>query len=150
MWDDKKNAVYSDNEMTNKQGYRATHTHMHVHKHTHTHTHIHHTHTHTHTHTHISLMPSRKSRTVPVWRIMCAEACLASMLVMDSVRLARLARLAPSPQIGVICQPTRCQQRQCYKYLTLGELCLYAPSKWGQGQNNGVREMLFPLQLSAS
>lgn len=83
---------------------------------------------------------------MPGCKIMCAEACLAWMLVMDSVRLARLAE---APQSGAICQPTRCQQRQRYKYLTLGELCLYAPSKRVQGRDNGVREMVFPLQVVA-
>lgn len=95
-------------------------------------------HTFTYTRTHSTpLMLSQRSRPVPGCRIMCAEACLAWMLVMDSVRLARLAE---APQSGAICQPTRCQQRQRYKYLTLGELCLYAPSKRAQGRDNGVRE----------
>lgn len=74
-------------------------------------------------------------------RIMCAEASLAKMLVMDRVRLASLAG---APQSGAICQPTCCQQRQRYKYLTLGELCLYVPSKRVQERDNGVREMAFP------
>ena len=34
LWEDKKRAVYSDNEMTNKQGYRATNTRIHSHIHT--------------------------------------------------------------------------------------------------------------------
>lgn len=76
-------------------------------------------------------MLSHRIRPVPGCRIMCAEARLASMLVMDSVRLPRLAE---APQSGAICQATGCQQRQRYKYLTLGELCLYAPSKRAQGE----------------
>ena len=86
-----------------------------------------------HTHTHTTLL-------MPWCRIMCAEAL---MLLMDGVRLAE------APRCGAICQPTCCQQRQRYKYLTLGELCLYAPSKRAQGRDNGVREMVFPLQLAA-
>lgn len=31
LWKDKKSAVYSDNEMTNKQGYGAAHIHIHAH-----------------------------------------------------------------------------------------------------------------------
>lgn len=67
-------------------------------------------------------------------RITWAEDDLASTLVMDSVKLAR------APYSGAICQPTRCQQRQRYKYLTLGELCLYAPSKMGEGVRQLIEE----------
>lgn len=74
---------------------------------------------------------------------MCAEARLAWLPVMDSMRLAEAPRSAGTRQ------PSRCQQRQRYKYLTLGELCLYAASKWAKGRDNGVREMEFPLQLAA-
>lgn len=35
LWEDKKRAVYSDNETTNEQGYRVTHTRT---KHVQTHT----------------------------------------------------------------------------------------------------------------
>lgn len=35
LWEDKKRAVYSDNETTNEQGYRVTRT-KHVQTHTHT------------------------------------------------------------------------------------------------------------------
>lgn len=90
-----------------------------------------------------SQMLSLRTRPVSGCRIMCAEARLASMLVMDSVELA------VAPHSGAICQPTRCQQRQRYKYLTLGELCLYVPSKRAQEQDNGVRETALPLQLAA-
>lgn len=37
LWEDKKRAVYSDNETTNEQGYRVTHTHTRT-KHVQTHT----------------------------------------------------------------------------------------------------------------
>ena len=82
-------------------------------------------------------------KTKPVSGIMCSDARLALMLVMDSVKLAE------APHSGAICQPTAAKQRQRYKYLTLGELCLYAPSKQAHGQDNGVRETPLPLQLVA-
>lgn len=127
LWEDKKRAVYSDNETTNEQGYRVTHTQA----------------QNTCRHTQTLLLPSRRSRPLHGYGIICAEARLAWMRVMDSVRLAETS------QSGAIRQPTRCQQRQRYKYLTLGELCLYAASKRAQGQNNGMKEMPLPLQLAA-
>lgn len=89
-------------------------------------------------------MPTPSKRTGPVCLSAgsCAEACLASTLVMHSVRLAEAPRWSDMPTDPL---PTKAALQIPH---IRGIMSLYTVQT-GTGRDNGVREMVFPLQLAA-